>query len=272
MTAPFHVISGGGSGIGAALARHAALELEATVAVIDRSEARANEVSESIRSQGGVAVAVVADVSQYSEVAAASAELLAAFGAPSLLACNAGIEYAGPLWEMDPLDWHRIQSVNVDGAFTLTRAFLPAMIEARAPAHLLYTASVGAVTITENQAAYVTSKHALRALAQSVARDLEDREIPIGVSILMPAAVSTRIFQDSTSSGSTHADSYRTRLETMLRESGQSPEEVARITYAAIHNQERWIYPDRLRGETLLRAFSADLLSAFDSAPSLRGE
>lgn len=264
MSAPLHVISGAGSGIGAALAKHAALHEGAVVAVLDRSAERVSETVEAIRAEADQAIGVVADVTDFEAITAAADSLTDEYGTPALVACNAGIEYTGALWEMDPDDWRRIQAVNVDGAFTLTRAFLPRMIESGRPGHLLYTASVGGVTITGNQAAYVTSKHAIRALAQSVARDLADRGHPIEVSILMPAAVDTPIFDDATSSGGPEAEAYRAQLTALLRETGQRPEEVARITYAAIRNHRRWIYPDPVRGEALLRGFVSELVGAFD--------
>jgi NAD(P)-dependent dehydrogenase (short-subunit alcohol dehydrogenase family) len=264
---PLHVITGAGSGIGAALAVHAALEVGAAVAVVDVDAGRAAHTVETITAAGGAATTHAVDVADYAEVERLAEELHRVHGSAALVACNAGIEYSGPLWEMSPEAWERVRSVNLDGAFNLTRALLPAMIASGSRSSLLYTSSIGGVTIAGNQTAYVVSKHAVRVLAQSVACDLEAIGSRVGVSILLPGPVRTRIFEDSTTSGGHDAEAHRAQLLARLRDDGLNPEEVARIAYDGVAAGRRWIYTDPDGVSDRLRSHVEELLSGVGTAP-----
>jgi NAD(P)-dependent dehydrogenase (short-subunit alcohol dehydrogenase family) len=269
---PLHVITGAGSGIGAALAVHAALELGAAVAVVDVNTERAQQTADTIIAAGGVAIAHEVDVADYAAVARLADQLHAVHGSAALVACNAGIEYSGPLWEMPPEAWTRLRSVNLDGAFNLTRAFLPAMIASASRSSLLYTSSIGGVAIAGNQAAYVISKHAVRVLAQSVAYDLEAIGSQVGVSILLPGPVRTRIFEDSTTSEGHDAVDHRAQLLARLRVEGMNPEDVARIAYDGVAAGRRWIYTDPEGVSDRLRSHVEELLAGVGAGPGADAE
>ena len=106
------VISGAGSGIGAGLARFASTGLGMTVVLADWDLTRAEEVAEGLRANGAVAVAVRMDVGDWTSVRHGADDVLAKWGVPAFLACNAGIEHTGLAWEVRPEDWERVQRVN----------------------------------------------------------------------------------------------------------------------------------------------------------------
>lgn len=255
------VVSGAGSGIGAALAYRAAVEHRMTAVVADVDAARAEQVAAAITGAGGKAQAHAVDVSDPASVDALRARALDAYGAPALLVCNAGVEMTGAVWETEPRDWQRVQAINVNGAFLMARAFLPAMLQTEQPGHVLCTSSIGGISIGAGQSAYLVSKHAIRVFAQTLAADLEAADARIGVSILLPGAVRTRIFDDAVSTGSAGADEMRSALASHLANDGITPEQVAEIAFAGILEGRRWIHTHPEMSEQVLSAHLADLTS-----------
>lgn len=239
------VISGAGSGIGEGLARHAAAEYGMKVVVADVALERAESVAAGIRDTGGEATALSVDVADYGSVAALAESVQSSLGSPTLLACNAGIEMTGLLWETDPQAGERVQDINVNGAFHLMRAFLPGMLDRGERGHVLCTSSIGGLGFGANQAAYTVSKHAIRVLARSLEADLASVAADIGVSILLPGPVKTRIFDDALSTGSAQAEEYRAQLGAYLAGDGLTPDDVARLTFERITSGAKWIHPHR---------------------------
>lgn len=254
------VISGAGSGIGEGLARHAAEHLGMLVVVTDVDEARADAVAAAITAAGGAAIARRVDVTDPADVKAMAGEVVGEHRAPALLVCNAGIEQTGRVWETDPAQWARVQDVNVNGAFALMRAFLPSMIEDGRRGHVLCTSSVGGISIGSDQAAYLVSKHAIRVLAQSLAADLEAASADIGVSVLLPGAVRTRIFEDAATTGTKASEEFRQALLTHLAEDGLTPAEVAALTFEALLAGRFWIHSHPEMSRQVLTGHTADLL------------
>ena len=191
-------ITGGGSGIGLALAERLA-SLGVRVAVCDVDDGRLAEVRDRI--PGAFTMAVdVADPAQLEEFAARAGR---EFGAVHLVCANAGI--VGPmgerLWEVDDAQWRRVVDVNLLGVVSTLRAFVPRLLR-NPPGHVGITASMAAVTTNALMPAYYATKHALLSLADTLhlqfARDGHD----VGVSVLLPAQVTTRLGESVTGSGS----------------------------------------------------------------------
>ncbi|MGP6172230.1 SDR family oxidoreductase [Microbacterium sp. A196] len=258
-------ITGAGSGIGEGLARYTALQVGMHAVVADVDERRAAEIASDITAQGGKATALQVDVSNWDSVAAAAERALESLGVPAFVACNAGIEQTGLAWETSPADWARVEAVNVNGAFYTMRAFTPAMIENGASGHILFTSSIGGISIGASQASYTVSKHAVRVLAQSLQADLDSISSPLQVSILLPGPVRTRIFVDALSTGDVAAEAFRERLATLLAEEGLTADEVAELTLKAIAQGRRWIYPHPTQARDVLTAHTAELLAGVNS-------
>ena len=169
------VITGGGRGIGRACAIAMARE-GAAVVVADRHEEAADEVVAEVRSKGGSAVAVTADVSREEDVARLPAAAAESFGGLDVVLVNAGISMFGDVLETSVDDWDRIIGVNLRGAFLCLRACLPLLVD-RGRGVVLGTSSDVAIRTSYRNAAYIPSKLGIIGLMRSVAVDFGGRGI-----------------------------------------------------------------------------------------------
>jgi NAD(P)-dependent dehydrogenase (short-subunit alcohol dehydrogenase family) len=233
------VITGAGSGIGAALARHAA-GLGMQVVLADVSEERLEGVARSIAGSAHV-VTVPTDVTD-----AAAVERLAArayeLGPVRLLFNNAGIESTGPLWELTPQRWELMMRVNTFGVFHGIRASVPRMLADGSPATIVNTSSIGGLSVGPFQGAYIASKFAVQALTECLFMELQAQQANIAVSVVTPGPVSTRIFEDAVALEDDGTDAYRTTMRTMLRDQGMTPDEAAAIMFAGVAAEQFWIF------------------------------
>ncbi|OZC87718.1 short-chain dehydrogenase [Rhodococcus sp. 05-340-1] len=187
------VITGAGAGIGEGLARHLAT-LGMHVVVADIDTAAAERVADDIVGAGGSATAHTVDVTDAAGVDALAAEIYSRFGSVELLINNAGLENAGLLWEVDPVRWRKVMSVNVDGVFHGIRAFVPRMIAAGKPSVIANLSSVAAFSVTPVQAPYTVSKHAVLSLTECLHQEIALVEAPIQVSAVLPYSIKSSIF------------------------------------------------------------------------------
>src|SRR5919106_5142869 len=165
------LVTGGGRGIGANIAR----ELAAAgmrVAVAARSAGQVEEVAGEI---GGVAA--VADVSVREAVDVLVEEVERELGPIDLLVANAGIGLREVAWEVDPREWWRVFEVNVLGVHLSCRAVIPGML-ARGRGRIVITGSGAAYLPGATSTAYPASKAAVCRYAETLANDLRDR-IPV---------------------------------------------------------------------------------------------
>ena len=162
------IITGGGRGIGRAVALRMAKE--GPVVVVGRTAADLDAVVGAIEADGGRALAVPGDVREASTAKAAVAAAHGRGWTVAKLVCNAGIGRAGPT-ETYPMEtWREIFAVNVEGAMHFTQACLPGMLEAKRGAIVLM-ASIAGLKGYGHTAAYSASKHALVGLARSLAHE-----------------------------------------------------------------------------------------------------
>lgn len=154
------IITGGGSGIGAATARRFAGE-GATVAVFDRDGGGAIEVAAEV---GGHAYAL--DVRDSDEVATTIDLVAQTLGRIDILVNNAGTGDLRPMHTVDDKLWHRLIDVNLTGTFNATRAAIPYMLELGGGA-IVNNASVSGLAPTRNEAAYSAAKAGVISLTKS---------------------------------------------------------------------------------------------------------
>jgi NAD(P)-dependent dehydrogenase (short-subunit alcohol dehydrogenase family) len=183
------VVTGGGSGIGAALCRRFHEEGAAGVVVADIEPASAAVVADEI---GGLTVEV--DVSSEADNVAMIAAAEAAYGPVDLLCLNAGIAAGGSI-DAPNEDWGRAWAVNVMSHVYGARAVLPSMLE-RGSGYLLHTASAAGLLTNLGAAPYSVTKHAVVALAEWLSITYGDAGI--GVSCLAPQFVDTTMLDDLT--------------------------------------------------------------------------
>ena len=222
------VVTGGGRGIGAAVAR-ALAEEGASVVVSARSQDEIEAVAEELRADGHAAWAVPCDVTDPAQVfglAEAGGEHL---GQADILVNNAGTVTSAPLKALTLELWNRILAVNATGVFLCTKAFLPGMVE-RGWGRVVNVASIAGKTGGPYISAYSASKHAVIGFTRSVAAEVATSGVT--VNAVCPGYVDTPMTDRSVDRivEKTGADPEAVR-ETMRRTSPQNrlmePEEVA---------------------------------------------
>jgi NAD(P)-dependent dehydrogenase (short-subunit alcohol dehydrogenase family) len=182
------LVTGGGRGIGADVAR----ELAAAgmrVAVSARTPEQVQSVADEI---GGVAV--VADVSRREDVERMVGDVERELGDVDLLVANAGISIweDTPAWELDPADWWRVLEVNVLGVYLCCRAVIPRMLE-RGSGRIVITGSGAAYLPGSTSTAYSSSKAAVVRFGETLAKQLDGR---IPVFPISPGLVQTEMTGD----------------------------------------------------------------------------
>lgn len=190
------LITGAGSGIGAATALHLGA-LGMSVCCADLDEQSAEKVAAAVVEGGGEAFSLAVDVAVEDDNVAAVQAVLARYGALHVSHLNAGIPAVCPVTEMTLAQWNRVLAVNVTGVFLGIKHTAPAMAAAGGGS-IIATSSVGGVLATPGGSAYVASKHAILGLVKSAAADLA----PMGIRVnaVCPGAIDTPIL------GAAHQD------------------------------------------------------------------
>ena len=187
------IVTGAGSGIGAATARLLAANGVQVVAS-DVDAAAAQRVVDAITSAGGRAVAHAGDVSQPEAAQGAVDCALEAFGALHLAFNNAGIGgVLAPAADLSPADWQRVIAINLSGVQYALHAQIPAMLAAGGGAIVNMSSILGLVG-DPNAPAYVAAKHGVTGLTRSAALAYAARGIRI--NSIHPGYVDTAILKD----------------------------------------------------------------------------
>ena len=194
------VVTGGASGIGAALSRRFAAEGAEAVVVADLVQDAAQVVAAEL---GGVGVGVgeALDVADPAAVSALVERTLGRFGRIDLFCSNAGITTGVELDDPDDL-FHRAFEINTMAHVYAARAVVPSML-ARGSGYLLNTASAAGLLTSPGDAPYAVSKHAAVAFAEWLAVTYGGRGI--GVSVLCPLGVATPLLMDPLAAGNAGA-------------------------------------------------------------------
>ncbi|WP_232698060.1 SDR family NAD(P)-dependent oxidoreductase [Brevibacillus daliensis] len=185
------LVTGGGTGIGRATCL-ALSKRGASVAInYSRSKVDAEETVQMIKSNGGRAIAIQADVSQDNEVRSMVHQIVQTFGTIDLLVNNAGITQHFPFDDLEAATdevWDELFDVNVKGMFYCSRAIAPFMKERQRGA-IVNIGSIAGQTGMGSSLPYAVSKAAVHGLTKSLARALAPN---ISVNCVAPGAVETR--------------------------------------------------------------------------------
>jgi NAD(P)-dependent dehydrogenase (short-subunit alcohol dehydrogenase family) len=184
------LVTGGGRGIGAAIARRLA-GLGATVIICGRKANQLQETASQIGSEGGRCEPQVCDVADWNSVAALAARIQTGSGRLDILVNNAGIGgFGGPLHTMPAEKWDAVMNTNLRGVFYTIRAFAPMMIAGKG-GHIINISSLAGKNALPNGAAYAASKWGLNGLSYSVAEELRGHNIR--VSVICPGSTHTEL-------------------------------------------------------------------------------
>ncbi len=181
------IVTGAGSGIGAATAQRFAAEGAAVVAV-DIRETKAQQTMEEIVANGGHALAMGVDVSEAADVEAMVTETVAQLGGLDVLFSNAGTIRPGTAVELSVEDWDLVMAVNVRSVFLGAKYAVPAM-EARGGGSIVNTASISGLHGDGGAVCYAASKAAVINLTRALSTD--HAAAGIRVNAICPGTIAT---------------------------------------------------------------------------------
>jgi len=182
------IVTGAGSGIGAAIAE-AFAKAGALVYVADRHSANGQETVSQIEKQGGRAILAVTDVTEEIECQKLVKRVLTENkGVCHVLVNNAGIGHVGTILTTEPGDLERLWKINLLGAYYLSRAVLPSMIERRSGS-IVNIGSIASIGGMESRFAYTITKHAILGMTRSMA--LDHSVTGVRINCICPGRVQT---------------------------------------------------------------------------------
>lgn len=244
------VVTGAASGIGLALARAFAAE-GMRVACADVERDALEHALEDVRRIGAEAVGVLCDVARPEDLERLRDEVLGAFGAVHVVCNNAGVAAGGRLWEIprERLEW--VLGVNLWGVLHGVSTFVPLLV-AQGEGHVVNTASAVGLLSAPALGPYTISKHAVVALSETLAHDLALSGSRVGVSVVCPLWVRTRIAESERNAPAALARATarpspeEERLEELfasLVAGGIDPEVVAAATVQAVREGRFCVLP-----------------------------
>ncbi len=213
------LITGAGSGLGAAIARAFGSHGSRVVCLDIRREA-AEEVASSLRSDGVAAIALECNVAEEHSVAACVDRALEEHGSVDIAVSCAAIDHTLAVAEMSVEQWDAVIGVNLRGPFLVSRAVLPTM-RARGYGHIVNIASTAATRAWANASAYHASKWGLVGFSRGLG--VEGREHGIRVTTVIPGGMRTHFFDRFEELG----------IPMPLEENLQDPANVAEVVITA---------------------------------------
>ncbi len=266
------VVTGGASGIGWGLAERCAAE-GMKVVIADIEEAALKQAEKTLEGGGAKVLAVRTDVSKIADVEALAQKTLEAFGGAHLLFNNAGvntdISLRKPVWENTLADWEWMISVNLWGVIYGIKVFVPLMLNQNTTCHIVNTSSMGGLIAEPQLVIYAVTKSGILAVSEGLYLQLKEKNSPIGVSVLCPAFVSSRLFESERNRPANLKNPpeppkprQRAALVSQFNKVSPtiSPEQTADIVFKAIAKGTFYIFTDplvqelfRQRAENILK-------------------
>ena len=204
------IVTGAGRGIGAAIAKRLAAAGH-RVAVVDLEAGATVQTVDDIRSSGGTAIGIGADVTDTAAVDRILAETIVALGPPTILVNNAGILRDNLLFRMTDSDWDSVIGVHLRGAFLMSRAVQEHQVAARwgRIVNLSSTSALG----NRGQANYAAAKAGLQGFTKTLAIELG--QFGVTVNAIAPGFIATDMLRGT-------AERIGTTLEDFLDEARKS--------------------------------------------------
>ena len=264
------VVTGAGSGIGRALARRAAGE-GMRVVIADVEVNALEEAAAEVETAGAEVVVAPTDVSRPEQVDALAALAYERFGSVHLLCNNAGVFQGGITWQREFGDWEWVLGVNLWGVLHGIRAFVPRMLEGGDEGYIVNTSSVAGLITGAYTAPYITSKFAVLGLTECLAHDLQAAGAQIGVAVLVPGIVDTKIGYSTRNrpdeppgeSQAPDAHLVEQALRDLTSSSGRPPDDVAGLVFGAVRTGRFYITTSDATAGMLRERFDAIVAGEF---------
>jgi NAD(P)-dependent dehydrogenase (short-subunit alcohol dehydrogenase family) len=259
------VVTGAASGLGLGLAERFAKEGMKLV-LADIEQAPLDEAMARLEAGGCEAVGRRVDVSDAAAVDGLAAFAFERFGAVHVLCNNAGVVPSGrfrPVWDYPLEDWRWVLDVNLMGVVHGVRSFVPRMLAVGEPGHVVNTSSVAGLTSGAYSAVYGAVKHGVVRVTEALYASLQDLKAPIGVTVLCPGVVRTRIYQSERNrpgglvpAGGIAAEAPAIEAQaSQIHPGGLLPERVADMVVGAIRDEQLYLlttdaFDDAIRDRT----------------------
>ncbi|MFI0236955.1 SDR family NAD(P)-dependent oxidoreductase [Streptomyces sp. NPDC016845] len=277
------VVTGAASGIGLAMARRFAAD-GLKVVLADVEKRALESAAEGLRADGATVHARVVDVGEREEVMALAEDTYATFGHCHVLCNNAGVGSGaeGRMWDHEPNDWKWAFAVNVWGVFHGIQAFVPRMIEAGEPGHVVNTSSGdGGIAPLPTASVYAVTKAAVVTMTESLYAHLKAEHARVGASVLFPGPhmLRTGLWESHRNRPGRYAKErprktpYRSldQWEAAMKEAGREVEftpveEVADLVAEGIAADRFWLLPASEHSDRQIRARARSMLDRADPA------
>lgn len=264
-------VTGGASGIGLALCR-AFGQRGMNVAIADVEVEACATAVKTLGNEGIRAIGTACDVSDRDSLAEAAARTFSDFGNVHVLCNNAGVSRAGPIESIAASDWDWVIGVNLKGLIHGLQIFLPHMKAHGEPGHIVNTASMNGVAGAPLAGPYCATKFASVGISEVLAWELADS--PIGVSVLCPSWVKTRMLDNGRNRPAQFggpirldldgANAERNRRYAKALDSGLDPADVATRVIEAIEAGRLFVFTHADRRADVERSFEL-MMQGFDA-------
>jgi NAD(P)-dependent dehydrogenase (short-subunit alcohol dehydrogenase family) len=243
------VITGGASGIGLGLAtKAAAVGMKVVIGDIERDALDAAVAQ--LKDGGAEVLGVVTDVAELAAIEALRDATLETFGHVHLLCNNAGVGGGGKTWEVPIEQWKWVLDVDLWSVIYGIKTFVPLMLE-QGEGHIVNTASIAGLTTTPGLGPYNVAKHGVVTLSETLFHELRNDGANVGVSVLCPAFVNTRIYDSERNAPQALKDEYggsgdeqQSAVRDFVKnavEGGIPPSEVAEQVFEAITTKRFYV-------------------------------
>jgi NAD(P)-dependent dehydrogenase (short-subunit alcohol dehydrogenase family) len=220
------------------------------VAIADVEAESCAKAVETLRREGIAAIGSICDIADRESLAEAASKTFAEFGKVHILCNNAGVSRAGPIETIASSDWDWVIGVNLKGLVHGLQLFLPHMKAHGEEGHIVNTASVNGVVGAPLAGPYSATKFAVVGMSEVLAAELA--ETPIGVSVLCPSWVKTRMLDNGRNrparfGGPIKLDADSANAERNARyaralEDGLDPADVAALVIGAIETRRLFVF------------------------------
>lgn len=268
------VVTGAASGIGAALASAFGAAGGRVVLADVEAEALAR-IEAALRGTGVETLAVPTDVSDPDAVARLARATLDRFGRVDVVCNNAGVSTFNALADQTPADWRWVLDVDLWGVVHGVQTFMPILRAQGGPAHIVNTASVaGLWSGVPYIGPYAVAKVGVVSLSETLRAELQAEGSPIGVSVLCPGSVSTRVTESERNRPDALGSERRTAAAEQMRQlirdgltgpDAKKPEEVAAMVLDAIRGDRFWVIT-HASARAVLEARFAEILAALPTS------
>lgn len=237
LTGKTALVTGAGSGIGAAIAETFALA-GAHVVVADVNEVGGQKTVGLILDAGGSAEFATLDITSEAACQQLAFQIQSRRGPLDILVNNAGIGHVGTLLTTAGADFDRMLQVNVRGLFNVSKAFLPAMIE-RGTGSVINMASAAGLEGLQDRFSYSTSKHAVVGMTRCMA--LDHARSGVRINCICPGRVETPFVKSRLEEYPDREAAYREMCSTQPNGRMGRPEEVASLALYLAADESRFV-------------------------------